>query len=586
MMRLYMRYIKILSVAAVFAICMLQACTKEKKPVTPVDTGGTGGTNEPTVILPQTDAALAATQGFFMDAWQPKTIAAPTLTKAVAKPSAGSITATVDYSAVVSKVSKYLFGNNTNPYMGQFVTEPVLMGNLTALSPNILRFPGGSISDVYFWDGVTPADAPAQLVDNAGTASAAGYWYGNKTDTWTFSLDNYYKVLQQTSSTGIITVNYGYARYGTGPKPAEAAAHLAANWVRYDKGRTKYWEIGNENFGTWEAGNRINTANNKDGQPQLLNGVLYGNHFKIYADSMRKAAAEIGNTDIKIGIVLTDADEKNNTSAIIQKWNADALSQVGNAPDFYVVHNYYTDYNTNATAEVILATPPLVTAGMANWIKTSATNAGVIQKPVALDEWNIFSVGSKQMVSNVAGVHAVMVLGETVKNQFGMACRWDLANGWDSGNDHGLFNIGDEPGAAKWNARPAFYYMYFFQKYFGDRMVSSTVTGSTDIVSYASSFTSGQAGTILVNKGSSDKVVSVNLKNFAKGSRYYYYTLNGGTDNGSFSQKVFVNGTGPAGATGGPANYSEIAASSADIAGGITVNVPARGAVFLIADGK
>jgi hypothetical protein len=574
--------------ATMLVLAVFQACKKDSKPVTPVDTGGTGGGTDggTTVILPQTDPALAASQGFFLDAWTPKTFEFPATLKTATKPTAGSITVAVDYSKVVSKVSKYLFGNNTNPYMGQYVTEPVLMGNLTALSPNILRFPGGSLSDVYFWDGVIPADAPAQLVDNAGVASASNYWLGNRPDSWTFSLDNYYKVLQQTNSTGIITVNYSYARYGTGPKPAEAAAHLAAQWVRYDNGRTKYWEVGNENYGTWEAGNRINTANNKDGQPQLLNGTLYGNHFKIYADSMRKAAAEVGNTNIKIGIVLTEADEKSNTYTITQNWNANTLSQAGNSPDFFVVHNYYTPYNTNATPEVILATPAPVTTSMMNWVKTSATNAGVTQKPVALDEWNIFSTGSKQMVSNVAGVHAVMVLGEVLKNQFSMASRWDLANGWDSGNDHGLFNIGDEPGAAKWNARPAFFYMYYFQKYFGDRMVTSTVTGSTDIYSYASSFTSGQAGTVLVNRGSADKVVTLSFKNFALGTKYYYYTLNGGTDNDSFSQKVLVNGTGPAGTSGGPSNYSTIAANTSDIAGGITVNVPARGAVFLIAEGK
>lgn len=571
------------------ALSVLQACKKDSKtPVTPVTPGGTGGTTDggPSVILPQTDPSLAATQGFFLDGWQPKTFTVPGTVKAADKPAAGSITATVDYSQVISKVSKYLYGNNTNPYMGQYVTEPVLMASLTALMPNILRFPGGSISDIYFWNGVTPADAPAQLVDYQGVASNAGYWYGNKTDSWTFSLDNYYKVLQQTNSTGIITVNYGYARYGTGQNPVQAAAHLAADWVRYDKGRTKFWEIGNENFGNWEAGHRINTANNKDGQPQILTGTLYGMHFKVYADSMRKAANEVGNTDIKIGMVTTEADEKLNTYTIIQNWNANVLAQAGNSPDFYVVHNYYTPYNQNSTPEVILATPQAVTSSMMNWVKTSVTNAGVTQKPVALDEWNIFSTGSKQMVSNVAGVHAALVLGETLKNQFSMACRWDLANGWDSGNDHGLFNIGDEPGAAKWNARPAFYYMYFFQKYFGDRIVSSSVTGSADIVSYASSFTSGQAGTVLVNKGSADQVVTISYKNFAAGAKYYYYTLNGGTDNGSFSQKVFVNGTGPAGATGGPANYAAIAANTSDIAGNITVNVPARGAVFLIAEGK
>ena len=49
-------------------------------------------------------------------------------------------------------------------------------------------------------------------------------------------------------------------RYGTGTNPAAKAAHLAADWVRYDNGRTKYWEVGNENFGDWEAGYRINIA--------------------------------------------------------------------------------------------------------------------------------------------------------------------------------------------------------------------------------------------------------------------------------------------------------------------------------------
>lgn len=565
------------------AIMVLQACTKDNKPAIPTDDGNK---NDPvsTVILPQTDAALATTQGFFMDAWQPKTFTAPAAVNA-AKPATSTITATVDYSKVISKVSKYMFGNNTNPYMGQFVTEPVLMNNLTALAPNILRFPGGSLSDVYFWNGVTPADAPAKLLNSAGTASDAGYWFGNKTDSWTFSLDNYYKVLQQTNSTGIITVNYGYARYGTGPNPAAAAAHLAADWVRYDKGRTRYWEIGNENYGSWEAGNRINTANNKDGQPERITGTIYGTHFNIYADSMRKAAAEVGNTGIKIGIVFTEDDEKKNTSVITQGWNAGLLAKAGNSPDFYVIHNYYTPSGQNSSADVILASPDPVTTSMMAWVKTSAANAGVALKPVALDEWNIFAVGAKQMVSNIAGVHAAMALGETIKNQIGMTCRWDLANGWDNGDDHGIFSL-NEPGVSNWNARPAFYYMYFFQKYFGDRMVSSSVTGSTDIVSYASSFTSGQAGTVLVNKSSTDHAVTIKLNNFAAGAKYYYYTLNGGSDNGSFSQKVFVNGAGPAGVSGGPSNYSSISANSSDIAGGITVNVPARGAVFLIAEGK
>lgn len=578
--------------ATVLALALLQSCKKDGAPKGDGGTGGGTGDGGTTVITPPNNPDLAATQGFFLDGWQAKTFTAPSAAT-VAKPAAGNISATVDVSQVISKVSKNLYGNNTNPFMSQYVDQPVLMQQITDLAPNILRFPGGSLSDVYFWKGSNkaPDDAPAKLLNSGGVAGDANYWYGNNTANWTFTLDNYYKVLQQTNSTGLITVNYGYARYGTGSKPAETAAHLAADWVRYDNGRTKYWEIGNENYGNWEAGYRIDPAANQDRQPATLTGSLYGAHFKIFADSMRKAATEVGNTGIKIGMVTTEDEEKNNASVIIQNWNANAMKESGSSPDFYVVHNYYTPFQQNSSPEVILATPAKVTANMMAWVKTSIQNAGVPQKPVALDEWNIFATGSKQMVSNIAGVHAVMVLGELLKNQYSMAARWDLANGWDNGDDHGMFNnsmntSNPEPGAPAWNARPAFYYMYFFQKYFGDRMVNSTVTGSTDIISYGSSYQSGQAGVVLVNKGSTDKVVTVNIKNFAAGSKYYYYELKGGTDNATFSRKVYVNGTGPAGVSGGPSNFKTIAANSAAIAGGIIVNVPAYGSLFLVAEGK
>jgi hypothetical protein len=577
--------------ATLVAMALLQSCKKDGNPSTGGGNNNGNGTNNggSTVITPPNNPDIASTQGFFLDGWQAKTFAAPASLNTVTKPAAGAVVATVDVSQVITKVSKNLFGNNTNPFMGQFIDQPALMTQLTDLSPNILRFPGGSLSDIYFWNGSNkaPDDAPAKLLDYTGASADAGYWYGNNTANWTITLDNYYKVLQQTNSTGLITVNYGYARYGTGDKPAETAAHLAADWVRYDNGRTKYWEIGNENYGNWEQGYRINPVTNKDGQPAILNGAIYGIHFKIFADSMRKAAAEVGNTGIKIGMVTTEADEKTNTSTIIPGWNSNAMATSGSSPDYYVVHNYYTPYMQNSSPEVILATPQTVTAGMMNWVKTSIQNAGLTQKPVALDEWNIFSTGSKQMVSNVAGVHAVMVLGELLKNQYSMASRWDLANSWDNGNDHGLFsNMNDEPGAPTWNARPAFYYLYFFQKYFGDRMVNSSVTGSPDIISYGSSFQSGEAGVVLVNRSSLDRPVTVNIKNFLAGTKYYYYTLNGGTDNAPFSRKVYVNGTGPAGDSGGPATYKTIAANTAATAGGIIVNVPARGSVFLIAEGK
>ncbi|MCS3736683.1 alpha-L-arabinofuranosidase [Mucilaginibacter dorajii] len=573
--------------AIMLSLVSLAACKKDKAAdqTTPVVVDqGNGGATGP--ITSPTDPAVAVSQGFFLDDWQGKTFTRPSV-QSVAKPTASSsATVTADFAQVVSKVSKNLFGNNMNPFTGQY-TDADLVKNITNLSPNIIRAPGGSLSDVYFYDlpsGGKPTDVPAQLLKADGSADpATGYWSGMVADNWSISVANYYSLLQKTNSTGIITVNYGYARYGLSDHPVETAAHYAAQWVRNDRGRTKLWEVGNENFGNWEAGYRIDVSKNKDGQPEILTGQLYGTHFKVFADSMRKAASDVGVT-IKIGIVLTETNDQNNTTGG-QNWNAGVLSAAGSSPDFFVVHNYYTPYNQNSTPEVILATASSVTSPMLSWVTNSAQTAGVAQKPVAMDEWNIFATGSKQQVSYIAGVHAVLVLGELIKNQVSMACRWDLANGGSDGNDHGLFSY-QQTGVTDFTPRPAFYYLYYFQKYFGDRMISSTVSGSTDIVSYASSFSSGEAGVTLVNKGSTDKVVTINFKNYYTGASYYYYTLKGGTDNGSFSGKVTVNNNGPSGDVGGPTSYATIAASSSATSGGIFVTIPARGVVFLVCDKK
>lgn len=566
---------------SVFLFCcwpMLDACKKKNSTPIPTDPGDT------TTVNPQVDPALASTIGFFLDDWEPRNFTLPSTFTNTTVPAGAGVTVTVDRSNVITKIPRSFAANNSNIWMGQMVTEPDLLNHITEIHPHIIRFPGGSISDVFFWNAqpnTPPADAPAQLVQANGTSSPAGFWYGKNTAGWTFSVDNYYSMLQTTGNKGMITINYGYARYGTGPNPVASAAHLAAEWVRYDNGRTKYWEIGNENFGDWEAGYRINTATNQDGQPEFLSGQLYGQHFKVYADSMHKAAQEIGKT-IYIGAVMSESAPLSWWTPTATTWNSGLLSAAGNSPDFYIVHNYYTPYLTNANADVILNTPIPVTQTMMDYVKQTISGAGITQKPMILGEWNIFSSGSKQAVSHINGLHAVMVLGESLKNKFGLTARWDLANGWSNGDDHGMFNIGDEPdGVPKWNPRPAFYHMYFFQKYLGDRLVSST-SSQTDIVSYASSFSSGETGVSLVNKSANPKTVEIVIRNFKKGSRFYYYTLTGGGDNGEFSRKTLVNGTGTSLAAGGPANYKVLSPYSAPTSNGIRVTVPARAAVFVV----
>ena len=144
---------------------------------------------------------------------------------------------------------------------------------------------------------------PDSIYTNGGTLGPTAPWYGGIYGSGTLTLPNYYSLLASANSHGIHTINYGYARYGTGPDPVAAAAHLAADWVRYDNGRTKYWEIGNEEL--WQLGGGLadRLAQNQDHQPQFITGALYGQHFNVFADSMRAAAQQTGAT-IYIGATL------------------------------------------------------------------------------------------------------------------------------------------------------------------------------------------------------------------------------------------------------------------------------------------
>ena len=585
-MRISLTYEIIFFIALLFASCGFFSCKKNPGDPAPPTPPQDSIPVTPPVDPNPVDPATASTIGFFLDDWQPKIFTIPSFTD-TAMPSSTTVTVNIDAGTIITKVPGNISGQNANMWMTQMLTEPLLMTYLTTLRPPLIRLPGGSLSDMYFWNapnGTPPADAPSTLKDANGADVDADYWYGTNSDNWTITVDNFYNVLQQTGSQGMITVNYGYARYGTGADPVAAAAHMAADWVRYDNGRTKYWEVGNEDNGTWEAGYRIDVSKNKDGQPEIITGDLYGRHFNVFADSMRAAAAENGKA-IFIGAQLLEKEPESWQTNTDKTWNSGVLGQVNSSADFYIIHSYYTPYQTNANAAVILNTAVDNTKAMMSYLQSTFTKYGATPKPVALTEYNITSEGSMQQVSFVSGMHAVIVMGEVLQNKYGMASRWDLANGWSNGNDMGLFNNGDEPGVVKWNARPAFYYMYYFQKMIGDRSLKSSVSGSNDILSFASSFSSGEKAVILVNKGTAAQNVTI-TSNATVGKRFYYYRLTGGTDNGEFSRKVFVNGKGPDIISGGPSSYTTLKAYSSETKNGIKVALLPRSVVYVVIDKK
>lgn len=511
--------------------------------------------------------------GFFLDEWQPKSAVIPDYELTVKPTDTATVHINVNHGQVVNKVPQYIYGNNAVTWDNGIRSNATAMKDLNNLSPNVLRWPGGNLSNVYFWNA-SFSQRPDDIPDDINV------WYGQNTQDWQMSVDEYYDLLDKTNSEGLICVNYSYARYGTGSDPVAKAAHMAAEWVRYDNGRSKFWEIGNENFGNWQAGYEIDVSKNQDGQPQFISGKLYGQHCRVFIDSMRAAAAEIG-VDIKIGVVAYDAEKS--YDPISENWNEGMMPEVGDIADFLVVHSYFTPYNEDSPVSTILSSHD-VPHEIMSAVVSDMNEAGKPMLPVAMTEWNIFAVGSMQQVSYVNGMLAALTLGEYVKNDYGLATRWDLTNGWSNGNDHGTFSVGGEPGVDPYNPRPVFFYMYYFQKYFGDRMVPATVTGNSDVVAHASIYSSGETGLVLINKSRTSEIVQVNSENGEFGLKYYYHTLTGGDDNGDFSRKVLINGIETDEEGGGPDNYETIKAKASESVGGIKVELPPLSAVYMMLD--
>lgn len=514
---------------------------------------------------------FAQSQNCFLEDFSPKNATIPTSVTANKTLDATTVTVTLSPDTL-GKISKYVFGNAIAVWMGNNTDNATFLKNVQTLNPSLIRFPGGSWSNIFFWNG-KPADIPENAY-NGTTGKKEKFYAISGVNDWSTTTDNYYKLRQQTGSQGLITVNYGYARYGLSANPVAQAAHLAAQWVRYDKGRTKFWEIGNENGGPWEAGWMIDTSTNKDGQPEIITGQLYGQHFKVFADSMRAAAAQV-NAKIYIGAQVLHFDGSTSWNSVDRTWNAGVLSQIGDAADFYVMHNYF---GTDANAANLLSVAATDPKKNISFIQQDIIDKKAFAKPVAITEYNMNSNSANATMgrSYINGMQATILFNELIKNNFGLGARWLLSSGED-----GMFYQGDNS-SLLWQARPDFYYAYYTQKFTGDHVIPATSSNS-DVLAYASRFASGETGLVIVNKGKAAQVVKIDPKNIGVGNQYYNYSLTGGSDNGDFSLFVSVNGVKPTGTQWGPRETLEtIAANAFSIDEAIKLNVPGLSVQFIL----
>jgi hypothetical protein len=493
-----------------------------------------------TIILINSNLLGQGVNNCFLYDYQPKTFVKPASVDSLKPTNKTTLTIKLKKDTIC-KVSKYVFGNAVAAWCGSY-TDASLINATKLMAPTLIRFPGGTWSDGWFMDKV-PTDVPDSVYDGnkyngVSITATPKNAFGAHTGTqggWVTTTDQYYAFRKAAGvSEGLMTVNYGYARYGTSKDPVARAAHEAANWVRYDKGRTKYWEIGNETAGPWEYTFMIDPKKNQDGQPTFVTGALYGKHFKVFVDSMKTAAVKIGATIYIGGQVQAAADNGTSQWAIGNRtWNQGFFNAVGDSCDFYVVHNYFN--NSNVVKD-LLTKPGQSILDNVTYINNDIAKYKAHSKPITLTEYNMSGGAPANVGSSfVNGMQASVLMCEMIKNKVFMGARWFI-NGMMSGNE--LPNYVNKP-------RAEFYYLSYLQKYFGDVAIGTTSI-NPNVLSYASRYSSGETGMVVVNTSDAAQTVSVLTDSIGVGDKYYIYSFTSNSDSAGFSPTVYINGVAPA----------------------------------------
>lgn len=429
----------------------------------------------------------------------------------------------INPAKTVAPVLRTQIGVNSNMRSGDGLLDRVsLYSNFGAF-----RFPAGSGSNQYFWDGNVPDTFLIPVNALSGT-----YWKFLKPH-------NYLTFRGDAGGAGTVVANYFYARYGVteeGTREArvQQAADYAAAWVDYfnntKNDSIRYWEIGNECYGPWETGYNVNGS--------IVTGKEYGEDLRVFSTAMKAK-----DSTARIGAVVAI----NGYSG----WTEEVLREVEDSADYLILHNYYnvTDGATAVDAvEEITWEMKKLQAYVAH---NTSKPAGYF--PVDFTEYNIQGDPTTNMIN---GMFTADALGTIIESRYDLATMW--VNEWNiSGNfTHGLLAKND-PDQADYTPRPSYTPHYYYDKMFGDRMIEDTITCDSIVRSYSSVFSSGELGVVLINySGAQQKVALQFSDSTVVDSVFWYSVYADNIEDGN--KKFYVNGLTSTTDGGGPANLDTV----------------------------
>ena len=409
-------------------------------------------------------------------------------TFATAEKKAATITVYPD-EVIAKTVSNRLLGTNiglwyTNDQLGELAVN----GDFKNWKPGIIRIPGGSWSDEYFWNGngVRTSDGFNQhkagpqgwQIDFSEYKPGFRINHDNTLHDFHGNTDvlSLHQFIQKQGTDGIVTVNAG-----TG------SAKLAAEWVRWanitNQFNVKYWEIGNELEGSWEAGNTRPDGSKMDAKK-------YAQIYLEFAKAMKAV-----DPTIKIGGPTSASDSI--------PYVEELLKTAGEQVDFISFHTYPVDGRTKELSAIMDQASRLSGAVEKTraWIREyQPKRADEIE--IGITEWHIQVHETDNTCNIISALWSAKFIGEMFANRVDFANQWDVFSTTDHGG-HGLF----DPKSLQLT-RGAYWAFWLWSNKLGKQLVRSELTGSRDLICYAT-MKDGKPALLIINQSRENYVPTI-----------------------------------------------------------------------------
>ncbi|MEO8352456.1 MAG: hypothetical protein ABI680_12040, partial [Chthoniobacteraceae bacterium] len=305
----------------------------------------------------------------------------------------------------------------------------------------------------------------------------------------------------------------------------------------------RYWEVGNESYGSWE-----NDQHGVAGSG--LTGVVhdpytYAQSFKQFRDAMLAV-----DPTVEIGApVVTGQDSYGNGTHAVPNPNEGGathsgwtpvvlatLNSLGVAPDFIVHHAYAQGPGSESDARLLQGTGSFASDSVKlrqqlNDYVGAALGAGV---EIAITEMNsVYGNPGKQTVSLVNGLYLADALPSLARTEITACQWWALRNstaagnnnsaslyGWRNYGDYGIFASGSVSGTPVNTPFPSYYALKLLTHWGrGGDTVMATASDYSNLTIHAARLADGALSLLVVNKNpTADLNAQITLNGFVPGA--------------------------------------------------------------------